>query len=70
MEALPQEQEAMGLDFIKSVIIGWDGIVNENGKPILYSKNALENVLDIPWVGKAVLEVWITAINGDPALGN
>ncbi len=70
MNALPAKQEKMGLDFIKSVITDWDGVVDENGATIAYSKQALEQVLDIPWVAKEILSVWISAINGDPALGN
>ena len=68
--ALPVEQEKMGLDFIKSVITDWDGVTDENDTPIPYSREALESVLDIPWVASEILNVWIKSVNGDPALGN
>ena len=70
MEALPNEAERLGTDFMKSTIINWRGVGGEDGKELDFSKEVLEQVLNTPWFATALLQGWTDAIKGNPQMGN
>lgn len=35
-------------DWLRSILIGWDGVVGEDGEPISFSNLARDQLLDVP----------------------
>ena len=46
--------DELGLNAFKSVIIGWDGIADEDGNAIIFNQEMLEEVLHLPWIASAI----------------
>lgn len=50
-------------DLLFEIIADWDGVESEPGKPLPFSQEALDSLLDIPSVGAQILEAWFNSIN-------
>ena len=53
-----EERYSLENDFIEDVLLGWDGITDECGEPILFSAATRERVLDVPEVRRALFEAY------------
>lgn len=53
------------------VVKNWDeDVVDEDGKPIPFSRDALEAALEFSWVRIGLNQAWTAFVNGDPRKGN
>ena len=60
-----------GIRQIKRVIRNWDGVVDDDGKPVPFSEAALEQALQHAWFRTAVQKALKDSQNGEAArLGN
>ena len=70
LNALPVEQAKLATQFATQTVIGWDGIADADGKKLAFDKGTLEQILSVTWLGNAIVEAWISAVQGKPQLGN
>ena len=57
--------------FQKLVLTGWgEDVVDADGTPIPYSKEARDRALELPWFAKAVRDEYARGLAGEPRLGN
>jgi hypothetical protein len=57
------------LDLIKSILVGWDGIEDEDGKPVAFSQAVLKEFADDPYWIRGVLKSYTETFEG-ARLGN
>lgn len=57
------------LDLLKSVLIGWEGIEKEDGKPLPFSQAAMKEFIDDPYWVRGVLNAYMETLEG-AKLGN
>lgn len=59
------EQEALATDqdVLMAVIVGWTDYVDENGKPVLYSRKELQDLLDIQEVRMGFRHAYTEALS-------
>ena len=55
---------------LRLVLIGWDEVTDEAGKPMPFSADARDALLALPWVPPALIEAWRAGLAGEPRLGN
>lgn len=46
----------------KEILIGWSGVVDDDGKDIPYSEAALNQLLEIPTVGAQIIRAWFESM--------
>ena len=46
------------------VLIGWSGVTDDNGKDIPFSQKALDQLLEVPMLGVAILKAYMDSIKG------
>lgn len=51
-------------NLLREVLIGWDGIGDENGEPIPFSEQTRDQLLEIPYVRTAIVEAFFEGIAG------
>ena len=51
------------LGVLLEVMADWDGVEETAGKPLPFSPEALEAVLEVPSVGAQLLEQWFNSVN-------
>ena len=61
LKKISQEGHA---SFLTEVIVGWDGIQDQNGKPLPFSKKLLSDLLDLPWVANRIAEAYGFGLSG------
>lgn len=62
------DMDAMRIDdLLWEIIADWDGVESEPGKPLPYSREALEQILQITSVGAQILQAWFNSINHEKA---
>ena len=52
-----EDQEAA-----KEIILGWDGVVDEENKEIKFSEKRLNELLDIPTVAGQIVKAWFDSL--------
>lgn len=62
--AAARDQERKLADLLPDVVIGWRDVVDEDGAPIPFDADALERILDLPYVRVAVMAAYVQAITG------
>lgn len=62
-----QEQPEVGQEMLRDKIQGWEGIADEDGQVLVYSPEALEALLDVPYIERAFSTGLLQASNGAPA---
>lgn len=56
---------------IKKVVVGWTDFNGEDGKPLEFSESALDELLEMKFAQKALMETYFKAISGEkPKRGN
>jgi hypothetical protein len=46
----------------REIIAGWDGVVDDAGKPVPYSEAALVQLLEIPTVAGQIVTAWFESL--------
>jgi hypothetical protein len=46
----------------REIIAGWDGVVDDAGKPVPYSEAALAQLLEIPTVAGQIVTAWFESL--------
>ena len=54
-------------DLLEAVLEGWEGIKDEAGKDIAFTKWALKDMLDDPFFTKAVIKAYLESFEGGKA---
>lgn len=61
------DEAAPASEFMKELIVGWKGILHEDGSEIEFSPSALEKLFDIPGVVLAVWKAYLASLSGAKA---
>lgn len=59
-----READGEGVDACRQILLGWKGVVDDDGNDVPFSESALEQLLSIPAVRLAVLQAFREATNG------
>lgn len=51
-------------EFCKEIVLGWKGVVDENHAEIPFSMEALDKLLEIPMVAKAIVTAYLESVAG------
>lgn len=55
----------------RKVVVGWNDFTGEDGKPLEFSASALDELLEMKFAQKALMETYFKAISGEkPKRGN
>ena len=60
---LNDDEELLDQDAAKEILAGWSGVVDDDAKEILYSENALAQLLDIPTVAGQIVRAWFDSLD-------
>ena len=63
-----QNERISDEDMLRRYVLGWDGIVDEDGNPLDFTTSNLEAVMDVPYVRKAVMAAFIEDVFGKEAV--
>lgn len=55
---------------LREIVIGWDDVLDGEGRPLAFGAGALTEMLALPWVAPALLDAWRAGLAGEPRLGN
>lgn len=65
LDALPEdERRAQAHDLLHRVMVGWREIQGEDGQPLPYSAEALDQACEVPYVAVALYEAYGASITG------
>ena len=59
-----QNNEITEADLLNEVLLGWDGINDEDGNPIKYSQIALQQVIDVPMLATDISKAFFDSLAG------
>ena len=59
-----ENQEITEVDLLNEVLLGWDGINDEDGNPIKFSQKALQQVIDVPMLATDISKAFFNSIAG------
>lgn len=65
LEALKPDAEAC-----REVLIGWKGVIGEDGQEMQYSESARDNLLEVPLVAGAIISAFIDSYTGRAKVKN
>ncbi|MGK7664259.1 MULTISPECIES: hypothetical protein [unclassified Marinovum] len=51
-------------DYLRTILIGWDGVVGDDGEPVSFNDASRDQLLDIPFVRVAILNTYNSAMMG------
>ena len=51
-------------DLLETVLLGWDGLLNEDETPLVYSIAALREQLDDPYFSRAAITAYLESLEG------
>lgn len=64
--AVETNQDLEGLlkdvEVADEILIGWKGILDENGKEVPYSEGLKEQLIQIPSVASSICEAWVQSV--------
>ena len=63
-----QNERISDEDMLRRYVLGWDGIVDEDGNPLDFTTSNLEAVMDVPYVRKAIMAAFIEDVFGKEAV--
>lgn len=59
---LEEGEELQDQDAAREVLVGWSGVVDDDGKEIKFSEASLSQLLEIPTVAAQVVRAWFDSI--------
>jgi len=51
-------------EIAKELLVGWSGVNDDSGKDVPFSQNALEQLLEVPFLAVAVVKAYMDSIKG------
>tara|TARA_B100001094_G_scaffold197687_1_gene191814 strand:+ start:9010 stop:9354 length:345 start_codon:yes stop_codon:yes gene_type:complete len=51
-------------ELVTEVLLGWDGINDDDGNPIKFSQKALDQVIDVPMLATSISKAFFDSIAG------
>ena len=77
-KAFDRERKAMAAEdlaadpyaLLRTVAIGWDGVVDGNGRAVPFSSEALAAMLELSWTPGPMLQAYYDGMAGRPRAGN
>lgn len=51
-------------DWLRTILIGWEGVVAENGDPVSFSNAVRDELLDVPFIRMALIQTYNAAMMG------
>ena len=64
MGELIESGDLTDIDLVKEVLIGWEGISDEDGNAVKFSNNALMQLCEIPMAATSISRVFFESIAG------
>ena len=59
-----ENNEITESELVTEVLLGWDGINDEDGNPIKFSQKALAQVIDVPMLATCISKAFFDSIAG------
>jgi hypothetical protein len=59
-----KSEEITDEQLIREIVLGWSGIVGDDGKEVPFSDGALTKLIDIPLVARSLIASWYASISG------
>lgn len=59
---IEEGEELQDQDAAREVLVGWSGVVDDDGKEIKFSEASLSQLLEIPTVAAQVVRAWFDSI--------
>ena len=59
-----ENNEITETELVTEVLLGWDGINDEDGNPIKFSQKALAQVIDVPMLATSISKAFFDSIAG------
>ena len=59
-----ENNEITESELVTEVLLGWDGINDEDGNPIKFSQKALAQVIDVPMLATSISKAFFDSIAG------
>lgn len=51
-------------DWLRTILIGWDGVVNDEGEPASFNHATRDELLDVPFIRMAIIQSYNGAMMG------
>jgi len=59
-----ENNEITESELVTEVLLGWDGINDDDGNPIKFSQKALDQVIDVPMLATSISKAFFDSIAG------
>jgi hypothetical protein len=59
---LEDDQELEDQDAAREIMVGWDGVEDDDGKAIPFSESAVKQLLEIPTVAGQIVKAWFGSL--------
>ena len=56
--------EITDADLVSEVLVGWDGIDDDDGNPVKFSQSSLQQLVDVPMVATAIATAYFDSLSG------
>lgn len=59
-------------DFLRRIVVGWEGLQDDEGNTLEFSETAVNTLIDLHYVRQALVQTYVEAISGgkSPKRGN
>lgn len=64
IHAQARADEVNDLDIAREVLVGWDGIKDDDGEDVPFSESAREQLLDVPMLASAIVAKYFESLQG------
>ncbi len=54
-------------EFLKRIVVGWEGLQDEDGTPLEFSDEALNMLIDLHYLRMGIMQAYTSAISGAKA---
>lgn len=51
-------------DWLRTILIGWEGVVDDDGEPVTFNNQVRDELLDVPFIRMAVIQSYNAAMMG------
>ncbi|NEX47600.1 hypothetical protein [Pseudotabrizicola algicola] len=51
-------------DWLRTILIGWDGVVGEDDQPLSFNNAVRDQLLDVPFIRMAIIQAYNAAMMG------
>lgn len=50
--------------YLRDIVVGWEGVIDDQGEPIPFNSANLDRLIDLPFARQALLETYNSAMMG------